>query len=193
MEPESNLPECPICFANYDNIFKTPLLLPCTHTFCMECLSKLCIFQKELETFCCPMCRAAVTIPPGGVPKLPPNMAVVSQFPPWMGCLQDVWVEGSKLCWRKGQAEGYVSKTQNTVAQYPPDSGDNVVITVYLLGVGPSAGPFSNPGNLVMIPRQARYHRCNLMLRNYACITWIFILCVLLLFFIIFFPTYLRL
>uniref|UniRef100_A0A8C5R4S5 RING-type domain-containing protein n=1 Tax=Leptobrachium leishanense TaxID=445787 RepID=A0A8C5R4S5_9ANUR len=156
-EKESCIPECSICFSTYDNVFKTPLLLPCSHTFCMECLSKLCVFKREHETFCCPMCRAAVTIPPGGVPKLPPDMLVVSQFPLWMGQLQEVWMEGSKLCWKKGSGE------------------DNLVVTIYLLGVGTAAPHFSQTRNLVEIPRQPHYHRCSVLFRNYACIIWIFI------------------
>ncbi|XP_063287840.1 uncharacterized protein LOC134572667 [Pelobates fuscus] len=193
MEQEFNIPECPICFSTYDNVFKTPLLLPCSHTFCMECLSKLCVFQKELESFCCPMCRAAVTIPIGSIPKLPPNMEVVSQFPPWMGQLQEVWMEGSKLCWKKGYGEGYVATSQNTVSQYPPEPEDNVIVTIYLLGVGPATPHFSQTRNLVMIPRQPRYHRFNIMVRNYGCILWIFITCMVILFLTVFFPTYLHL
>ncbi|XP_040260863.1 RING finger protein 223-like [Bufo bufo] len=189
MEPEHPVPECPICFVTYDNIFKTPLLLPCSHTFCMECLSKLCIFQKELETFCCPMCRAVVTIPPGGVPHLPPNMGIVSRFPPWLGELQKVWMEGSKLCWKKDNGQNCVTSTQNTLAHFPPGQDENMVISVFLLS--PAQPHFSRPGDLVIVPRQPHYHRCDLILRNYGCILWIFICCILMLFFVVFFPTYL--
>ncbi|KAM4664523.1 uncharacterized protein O3C94_012598 [Discoglossus pictus] len=190
MELEYTIPECPVCFSTYDNIFRTPLLLPCSHTFCMECLSKICVFQKELEAFCCPMCRAAVTIPQGGVPKMLPNMSIVAMFPPWMSQLQDVWLEGSKLCWKKEYGQSYVTPTQNTVAQYPPEPEDNVIITIYLLG--PGSAHFSNPRDLVRIPRQFHYHRCNILFRNYGCIIWIFICCIILLFFMVFFPMYLR-
>ncbi|XP_073414406.1 RING finger protein 223-like [Dendrobates tinctorius] len=191
MELEYSVPECPICFATYDNVFKTPLLLPCSHTFCMECLSKLCIFQKELETFCCPMCRAVVTIPTGGIPQLPPNMNIVAQFPPWMGALQKVWMEGSKLCWKKGYGHNYIMSTPNTLSYFPPGQEQDVVISVHLLS--PIQPRFSQPGDLVVVPRQPHYHRCNLMLRNYGCILWVLICCIILLFFMVFFPTYLRL
>ncbi|KAG9464843.1 hypothetical protein GDO78_019302 [Eleutherodactylus coqui] len=188
MEQEYSVPECSICFASYDNVFKTPLLLPCSHTFCMECLSKLCVFQKELETFCCPMCRAVVTIPPGGVPQLPANMNIVSRFPPWMGELQKVWMEGSKLCWKKRYNHNYVTSTPNTVSHFPQEES---IVIVYLLT--PAQPGFPQSGDLLMVPQQPPYHRCNVMLRNYGCILWVFICCIILLFFLVFLPTYLRL
>uniref|UniRef100_A0A8C5R7F2 RING-type domain-containing protein n=1 Tax=Leptobrachium leishanense TaxID=445787 RepID=A0A8C5R7F2_9ANUR len=99
-------PECTICYLTYDNVFKTPLLLPCSHTFCMECLSRLCLFLKESQSFPCPLCRTSAPIPPGGVPKMQPNVDVVSQLPPDMQNLQNVWLDGHKLCWvRKDNAE----------------------------------------------------------------------------------------
>ncbi|OCT66906.1 hypothetical protein XELAEV_18038188mg [Xenopus laevis] len=190
MEQELNVPECPICFVPYDNVFKTPLILPCSHTFCLECLSKLCVFQRELDTFFCPLCRALVTIPPGGIPKLPPNMSLVSQFPPWMGQLQEVWMEGSKLCWRKRGDQSYVTTTQNSVSQFPGGPEENMIITIYLLG--PTTSHFTQPGDLVRIPQSLPHHRCSFCLRNYAFVLWIFICCVILLFIMIFFPTYIH-
>ncbi|XP_031747759.1 RING finger protein 223-like [Xenopus tropicalis] len=186
MEP--NAPECPICFVPYDNAFKTPLLLPCAHTFCLECLSKLCVFQRESDTFFCPLCRAPITIPPGGVPKLPPNMSLVSHFPPWMRQLQEVWLEGSKLCWRKGGS--YVTATPNSVSQFPLGPQENMIVTIYLLG--PAAPHFSHPGDLVTIPQPPPHRRCGFFLRNYGCVLWVFICCIILLFIMIFFPTYMR-
>uniref|UniRef100_A0A8C3T4T3 RING-type domain-containing protein n=1 Tax=Chelydra serpentina TaxID=8475 RepID=A0A8C3T4T3_CHESE len=96
-----SIPECPICYGPYDNIFQRPLLLPCAHTFCLECLSRICLFVKQAQTFPCPLCRAQVPVPDGGIPKLPPNMDVVTQFPPWLQTLQEVWLDGHRLCWIK--------------------------------------------------------------------------------------------
>uniref|UniRef100_A0A8C0QLY4 RING-type domain-containing protein n=1 Tax=Chelonoidis abingdonii TaxID=106734 RepID=A0A8C0QLY4_CHEAB len=98
---QQSIPECPICYGPYDNIFQRPLLLPCAHTFCLECLSRICIFVKQAQTFPCPLCRAQVPVPDGGIPKLPPNMDVVTQFPPWLQTLQEVWLDGHRLCWIK--------------------------------------------------------------------------------------------
>ncbi|KAM5145482.1 RING finger protein 223-like [Mantella aurantiaca] len=103
-EPEENLRntlECPICYISYDNIFKTPLLLPCSHTFCIECLSRLCLFLKKSQDFPCPLCRNLAQIPPEGVPKMQPNLEIVAQLPPEMQKLQEVWLAGYKLCSRR--------------------------------------------------------------------------------------------
>uniref|UniRef100_A0A8C8SWK3 RING-type domain-containing protein n=1 Tax=Pelusios castaneus TaxID=367368 RepID=A0A8C8SWK3_9SAUR len=94
-------PECPICYGPYDNIFQRPLLLPCSHTFCLECLARLCVFVKQSQTFPCPLCRTQVPVPEGGLPKLPSNLDVVTQFPPGMQTLQEVWLDGHRLCWIK--------------------------------------------------------------------------------------------
>lgn len=39
---------CPVC----QGIFRDPVLLPCTHTFCRECLTRSLQFNKK-----CPVCR----------------------------------------------------------------------------------------------------------------------------------------
>lgn len=100
-EPEEDLKnslECPICYITYDNIFKTPLLLPCSHTFCMQCLSRLCLFLKKSQDFPCPLCRNLAQIPPEGIPKIKPNLDIVAHMPPEMQNLQEVWLSGYKLC-----------------------------------------------------------------------------------------------
>ncbi|XP_069842154.1 RING finger protein 223-like [Dendropsophus ebraccatus] len=153
MEQEYPVPECPVCFTSYDNVFKTPLLLPCSHTFCMECLSKLCIFLKDQETFRCPVCRTTVSIPPGGVPQLPPNMDIVSRFPPWMRQLEMVWMEGSKLCWRKRNGQNFTRRTQTPVSHVPPRQEENMVISIYLLSPA-----VSRTTNLVVAPQQPIHH-----------------------------------
>ncbi|KAM8934351.1 RING finger protein 223-like [Pelodytes ibericus] len=113
--------ECPICYISYDNVFQTPLLLPCSHTFCMECLSRLCLFLKQSQNFPCPLCRTPAQIPFGGVPKMQPNMDVVSQFPPDIQHLQEVWLQGHKLCClRKDTLE----------------PGQGSLVTVHLMGTG---------------------------------------------------------
>ncbi|XP_053329141.1 E3 ubiquitin-protein ligase RNF186-like [Spea bombifrons] len=138
VEPDAFLPsltECPICYAFYDNVFKTPLRLPCSHTFCMECLSRLCLFLKQSQNFPCPLCRTSAQIPPGGVPKMQPNVDIVSRFPPAMQKLQEVWVDGHKLCWMKAD---------------DPEIGNGSLVTLHLLpgGAGGQDSSVSVPQSL---------------------------------------------
>ncbi|XP_031431847.1 E3 ubiquitin-protein ligase TRIM35-like [Clupea harengus] len=54
MASKSSLPEedftCPVCF----DIFKDPVLLLCSHSFCKDCLQK---FWREKKSKECPVCR----------------------------------------------------------------------------------------------------------------------------------------
>ena len=59
---------CPVCL----QIFKNPKYLPCYHSYCEECLEKLCS-QSEIK---CPECREVVKIPEGGVKSLPNNFLI---------------------------------------------------------------------------------------------------------------------
>ncbi|XP_078496996.1 RING finger protein 223-like [Lissotriton helveticus] len=184
MELEKGGPECPVCFSAYDNVFKAPLVLPCAHTFCLECLSRICIFKKESEVFSCPLCRGPVPVPQGGAPKLPANQAVLAQFPSWKQRLQEVWVEGSKLCWKKTSMDSTLTGT----TQAPEDDG--TVVTIDLLWSAGAARPASRPGDLVSVPRQGPLSRCSLLCRNWAYVIWIAAFCLILLFIIVFFPSY---
>ena len=47
--------ECKICFENYDHsIHKPNVLIPCSHTLCIDCLSKL-------KNQTCPLCKRQFT------------------------------------------------------------------------------------------------------------------------------------
>ncbi|XP_069097460.1 RING finger protein 223-like [Pleurodeles waltl] len=183
MELERAGPECPVCFSAYDNVFKAPLILPCAHTFCLECLARICIFKKESEVFSCPLCRGPVPIPQGGVPKLPANQTVLAQFLPWKQCPQEVWVEGSKLCCKKTTSMEFMP-TGTTQGQ----EDDGMVVTINLLWS--AAHPAPSPGDLVSVPRQGHLSRCSLLCRNWAYVIWIASFCLILLFIIVFFPSY---
>ncbi|XP_042565053.1 E3 ubiquitin-protein ligase TRIM35-like [Clupea harengus] len=54
MASKSSLPEddftCPVCF----DIFKDPVILLCSHSFCKDCLQKFWMEKKSKE---CPVCR----------------------------------------------------------------------------------------------------------------------------------------
>ena len=51
--------ECYICFNDYDDDEHIPLLLPCLHTFCKECIKRQCNRRKLL----CPVCKAEHKVP----------------------------------------------------------------------------------------------------------------------------------
>ncbi|CAG02735.1 unnamed protein product, partial [Tetraodon nigroviridis] len=55
--------ECAVCFCTYDNVFKTPKLLACGHTFCLECLARINVTSAELKTLSCPICREVTRLP----------------------------------------------------------------------------------------------------------------------------------
>ncbi|XP_066466986.1 RING finger protein 223-like [Tiliqua scincoides] len=148
------IPECPVCYLSYDNAFNTPLLLPCAHTFCLECLAKLCAFLKESQSFQCPLCREAVPIPRGGVPKLPANMAIVQHFPPGMRERQEVWLDGFRLCWLKKPLG---------------DSKDGTVVTVDLHRA-PSRGADRRDPVGVWRPTRPALEMCHFLWEHYPSI-----------------------
>ncbi|XP_053288413.1 E3 ubiquitin-protein ligase RNF183 [Pleuronectes platessa] len=74
--------ECAICFCSYDNVFKTPKLLVCGHTFCLECLARINVTSPELKTLSCPVCRELTDIPHGkDLPRLGNNEDIIGKLP----------------------------------------------------------------------------------------------------------------
>jgi hypothetical protein len=60
--------ECRICLQQYNK----PKLLPCFHTFCLECLKKYCD-EADDSIIPCPLCRSEFSVPQDDVDKLPDN------------------------------------------------------------------------------------------------------------------------
>ncbi|KAM6995277.1 E3 ubiquitin-protein ligase RNF183 [Tautogolabrus adspersus] len=74
--------ECAVCFCTYDNIFKTPKLLACGHTFCLECLARINVTAPELKTLTCPVCREVTELPHGkDLPRLGNNQDIIGKLP----------------------------------------------------------------------------------------------------------------
>ncbi|XP_033732256.1 uncharacterized protein LOC117321791 [Pecten maximus] len=51
--------ECAICM----NVYRTPKLLVCRHTFCSVCLKKVNSSAKNAQNIPCPVCRQVTTLP----------------------------------------------------------------------------------------------------------------------------------
>lgn len=77
--------ECAVCFCTYDNVFKTPKLLACGHTFCLECLARINVTSYELKSLSCPVCRELTELPHGrDLPRLGNNEDIIGKLPPEM-------------------------------------------------------------------------------------------------------------
>lgn len=68
---------CGTCLCTYDGGEHTPKLLPCSHTVCLHCLTRIAASQtRDTGSFRCPICRELITVPRGGVAALPPSFLV---------------------------------------------------------------------------------------------------------------------
>ncbi|XP_026772024.1 RING finger protein 225 [Pangasianodon hypophthalmus] len=76
--------ECAVCFSQFDNVFNTPKVLQCGHTFCLECLARINIKSSQPESLQCPLCRAYTPLPTLGLPKLATDVEVLSCLPETM-------------------------------------------------------------------------------------------------------------
>lgn len=73
--------ECAVCFSQFNNVFNTPKVLQCGHTFCLECLARINIKSSQPESLQCPLCRAYTPLPTLGLPKLATDAMVLSCLP----------------------------------------------------------------------------------------------------------------
>jgi len=60
---------CPICLED----FKNSKMLPCVHSFCLECIKGHCKDKVTGDDVACPVCRKEFQIPDAGVEALPHN------------------------------------------------------------------------------------------------------------------------
>ncbi|XP_057689245.1 E3 ubiquitin-protein ligase RNF183 [Corythoichthys intestinalis] len=115
-------PECAICFCSYDNIFKTPKLLACGHTFCLECLARINVTAPQLKTLSCPVCRELTDIPHGqDLPRLDNNQDIIGRLPPEMRRARSVRFKRSKgKLLLKNPEPGAAALTLPRKSQAPP-------------------------------------------------------------------------
>ncbi|KAG8505513.1 RING finger protein 223 [Galemys pyrenaicus] len=96
--------ECSICFVAYDNTFKTPKELSCTHVFCLECLARLAAAQPTRrpgsDRVPCPFCRQPTAVPAAGAPALRTSRQLQARMPAHLRREAPVWLEGTRLCCR---------------------------------------------------------------------------------------------
>ncbi|KAM7030834.1 RING finger protein 223 [Acridotheres tristis] len=101
--------ECSICFNTYDNTFKTPKRLQCSHVFCLECVARLSTAlppgQPE-ELLPCPFCRQLTHIPRQGAPGLATSKELLATLPPELQHERRLWMEGTRLCCRRDGDDG---------------------------------------------------------------------------------------
>ena len=64
-----DITECPICCGTFTN----PRVLPCIHTFCLECVGRYGEGKQAGEKMTCPLCRDVFKVPLGGFSSLPKN------------------------------------------------------------------------------------------------------------------------
>ncbi|XP_029573873.1 RING finger protein 223 [Salmo trutta] len=76
--------ECAICFSQFNNVFRTPKMLQCNHTFCLECLARMNVKSAKPDSIQCPLCRGHTPLPDLGLPKLTTDRAVISYLPTTM-------------------------------------------------------------------------------------------------------------
>ncbi|KPP75771.1 RING finger protein 183-like [Scleropages formosus] len=73
--------ECAVCFSHFNNVFRTPKMLRCKHTFCLECLARMNIKSAQPNSVRCPLCRSLTPLPATGLPKLDNNPTILAYFP----------------------------------------------------------------------------------------------------------------
>ncbi|KAI1901142.1 hypothetical protein AGOR_G00057150 [Albula goreensis] len=88
--------ECAICFSQFNNVFRTPKMLQCRHTFCLECLARMNVKSPAPEAIQCPLCRGVTPLPSLGLPKLDNNPTILSYLPEAMQRVYSVRFNRSK-------------------------------------------------------------------------------------------------
>ena len=92
MKEGKDATECLIC----TDIFSSPKILPCFHTFCLKCIEQYGKDTREGGTLTCPLCRREFKVPVGGFSELKSNfflerlVATVNSVSMCMECQQSI-------------------------------------------------------------------------------------------------------
>ncbi|KAJ6652057.1 hypothetical protein lerEdw1_015260 [Lerista edwardsae] len=98
-------PDCPVCWSPFDNTFRTPKVLQCQHSFCLECLAHLSLVSPAQGRLQCPLCRHPTVLPSGQpVTHLPTDEAVLRRLrlEP-----SQIVLQGRQLCLKEPRRSRY--------------------------------------------------------------------------------------
>ncbi|XP_020821317.1 E3 ubiquitin-protein ligase RNF183 [Phascolarctos cinereus] len=101
-EPEA---ECPVCWNSFNNTFRTPKVLDCRHSFCIECLAHLSLVSSSRHRLLCPLCRQPTVLASDRpVTDLPTDAAVLTllRLEP-----KHIILEGRHLCFKDERKTRY--------------------------------------------------------------------------------------
>ena len=73
--------ECKICYSYFDLDRRTPKLLGCSHTFCLDCLDAVHSLEGRGWRIGCPVCRHRTPVPGCRVHNLPDNGDLAEALP----------------------------------------------------------------------------------------------------------------
>ncbi|EMP28376.1 hypothetical protein UY3_14558 [Chelonia mydas] len=93
--------DCPVCWNPFNNTFRTPKLLECQHSFCIECLAHLSLVSPARNRLQCPLCRHPTVLPSNQpITELPTNSDVLRllKLEP-----NHIILEGRQLCLKDEQ------------------------------------------------------------------------------------------
>ena len=91
------------------NLFKDPRMLPCLHTFCLQCLTKACEIQGAKESLKCPSCDEKVSLPEGGIESLPVDLRKAHEAEiAGYGKKLETGKEACGVCFRSGSGPAIV-------------------------------------------------------------------------------------
>ena len=117
---ENELLTCVICSERYESAGKVPKVLPCVHTFCLECLQQL-LRHGRSSSIACPNCRAACSIPEGDARHLPNNLNILDLLDIMQGSSSMAAASSTSAAAAAAPSTTAATITSRSMAQPSPD------------------------------------------------------------------------